>query len=633
MTSRLNRCVLTHLLLFCVLGVPIPSAGQVLAAKKPRISASETQSTEVSEAASEEIQRRAFATSLVNSLAEEARSYGDLALRSRVLARAADTLWEAENETARNLFRRAWASAEIGDAEEITLKTNDNPPPMVIALRRISGRDLRADVLSIVARRDRALGEEFLKTLSDDKNREAKDTIGDAKNAGNNWAGPELAAKRLEVARRLLDDDQVDRALEFAAPVLNQVNANSIGFLSALRRKRPESADQRYSLLLAQAELDPTADANTVSGLSSYAFTPALYITFNALGGATWSQEQMEGNTPPNLPNSIRMRFFQTGASILLRPLPAPDRDSSSAGWSGKYMVIKRLLPLFTQYAADVVPALRAQLADLTSGKLLQEGDQHSALTRGIAPEEASEQTFHNMQERLDHAKNSHERDSIYADAAVALANQGDSRAPDLAAKIDAPNRRTEVVRYVDLKSVLLAIQQKKPFEVSRRSKIGDLTHAQRAWAYTQAARMLMNSEGQRSLEFLVDAADEARRIGANDPDRVHSLINVAKVYVTADQVRAWELMSEASKAANSADSFTGENLQLSLAMATRNGINIVSIGGDDFGLAGVLQSLTKDDLFRSIELARSFKNPSPRAIACLAVAKAVLQEQQHHSK
>jgi len=616
-----------------VLGVPIPSAGQVLAAKKPRISASETQSTEVSEAASEEIQRRAFATSLVNSLAEEARSYGDLALRSRVLARAADTLWEAENETARNLFRRAWASAEIGDAEEITLKTNDNPPPMVIALRRISGRDLRADVLSIVARRDRALGEEFLKTLSDDKNREAKDTIGDAKNAGNNWAGPELAAKRLEVARRLLDDDQVDRALEFAAPVLNQVNANSIGFLSALRRKRPESADQRYSLLLAQAELDPTADANTVSGLSSYAFTPALYITFNALGGATWSQEQMEGNTPPNLPNSIRMRFFQTGASILLRPLPAPDRDSSSAGWSGKYMVIKRLLPLFTQYAADVVPALRAQLADLTSGKLLQEGDQHSALTRGIAPEEASEQTFHNMQERLDHAKNSHERDSIYADAAVALANQGDSRAPDLAAKIDAPNRRTEVVRYVDLKSVLLAIQQKKPFEVSRRSKIGDLTHAQRAWAYTQAARMLMNSEGQRSLEFLVDAADEARRIGANDPDRVHSLINVAKVYVTADQVRAWELMSEASKAANSADSFTGENLQLSLAMATRNGINIVSIGGDDFGLAGVLQSLTKDDLFRSIELARSFKNPSPRAIACLAVAKAVLQEQQHHSK
>jgi len=43
-----------------------------------------------------EAQRRVFAASMVISLATEARSYKDVALRSRVLARAADALWDAD---------------------------------------------------------------------------------------------------------------------------------------------------------------------------------------------------------------------------------------------------------------------------------------------------------------------------------------------------------------------------------------------------------------------------------------------------------------------------------------------------------------------------------------------------------
>jgi hypothetical protein len=43
----------------------------------------------IAEVKSDEDQRRLFAVSIVNSLALEARSYADLALRARVLARAA----------------------------------------------------------------------------------------------------------------------------------------------------------------------------------------------------------------------------------------------------------------------------------------------------------------------------------------------------------------------------------------------------------------------------------------------------------------------------------------------------------------------------------------------------------------
>jgi len=300
--------------------LPLSTLAQTIAEKKLHAKASEKETSKVSEADPVEGERRAFAISLVISIANEARSYSDLALRPRVLARSADVLWNADNTTARALFRRAWEAAEKGDAEDVTVKTKDNPPPMVIALRRASGRDLRSEVLSLAARRDRALGEEFFAKLKNENERELEDSKS-KRQSSDSWSTSEAASKRLQVAGKLLDDGQVERALEFAAPALDQVNAKSIGFLSALRAKSSEAADQRFALFLARAQFDPSSDANTVSGLSSYAFTPGFYVTFNADGGSRWSQGDSINVSAPNLPPALVNRFFEVAGAILLRPL------------------------------------------------------------------------------------------------------------------------------------------------------------------------------------------------------------------------------------------------------------------------------------------------------------------------
>lgn len=613
------------------LSFPVPTTAQTAAEKKPQARPTEKEISKASEADSREAQRRTFAVSLVTSLAGEARSYHDLALRPRVLARAADTLWDADRDTARLLFRRAWEAAEEGDAEAVTLKTKDSPPPMVVALRRLSGRDLRSEVLGLAARRDRALGEQFLAKLKDENERDAKKTNNDVntRNAADSWSVSEATAKRLLLADRLLEDGQVELALEIATPALDDVNANSIGFLSALRAKRPEAADQRFALLLTRAEFEPSSDANTVSGLSSYAFTPGFYVSFSADGGATWKQGDSESSVPPNLPEALRNRFFQVAATVLLRPLPHPDQDFTSSGRTGKSMVLKRLLPLFDQYSPDMAVALRSQLRALTGdGPMRGLGDDNPLMKQGLEPEESAADASEKMQNRLDHARTSRERDRIYGDAAVALGNQGDPHAQDLADKIDDSERRTQVRRYVDFQFVQLAIKKKEASEVVRLAKAGQLTHTQRAWAYTQAAQLLMNSERARSLEYLEEAADEARRIDADDPDRARSLIGVATQFVTVDHVRAWEVLDEAVKAANSADKFTGENVQLNFSvLPTRSGIKISSVTANDFGLAGVIHLLAREDLYRSVDLAKSFKNDAARATAILAVASAVLEK------
>ena len=62
-------------------------------------------------------QRQVVAISLLQTLADEARSFREPKLRARVQARVADAFWETDSERARGLFRKAWEAAEAEDAD------------------------------------------------------------------------------------------------------------------------------------------------------------------------------------------------------------------------------------------------------------------------------------------------------------------------------------------------------------------------------------------------------------------------------------------------------------------------------------------------------------------------------------
>ena len=567
-------------------------------------------------------QRRDFAISAVISLAKDATSFKDLALRPRVLARAADILWDADRVNARGLFLRAWEAAEKGDADEVTIKTKDEPPPMVIALRRLGGHDLRSEVLGLMARRDRSLADEFLgKLRSETELREGKSSARPL----DGWSASEADVKRIEVARRLLNEGLVQQALEIAAPSLNFVNSKSITFLSELRPRNAEAADQQFSLLLHRAALDPAADANTVSGLSSYVFTPGIYITFKADGGATWTQSE-QSIMPPNLPVKLRETFFQVGANILLRRLTPTDQELNSAGRAGTISVIKRLLPFFEQHVPGTATALRAHLTQLTGASPQNSGRyDNPLLTQGIREDTAAD-VLRGLQGQIDYARTSSERDQIYASAAVTLAGRGELEAREVADKIDDSERKSEVRRFVDFQFVQLALKKKEALEAIRLAETGQLTHSQRAFAYTQASRILGEAQPERSLELLDKATDQTLRIENGGIERAVLFVGIAVQLAALDHARAWDIMGRAAQAANACEDFNGENwIRFSLPAAS--GIKTIGIGGENFSLFRVFQLLAKDDLYRSLELTKSFKHDAPRATSILAIASAVLKE------
>ena len=572
-------------------------------------------------------QRRLTAISLLSVLADEAKGYHDQVLSARVLARAADALWESDTERARTLFRRAWDAAESADADSARRMEEDirKQQQTTGSAAVTSPPNLRNEVLRLAARHDRTLGEEFLKKIEEARAREAAN-----KSLNRDpWMASLSQSQRLRLATQLLQDGDTERALQYADQALDSVNIDSMNFLSALREKKAEAADQRFAAMLARAAVDPASDANTVSGLSSYAFTPFFYVAFLPGGGANQIARR-DPTPPPDLPADLRNAFFRTAAQILLRPLPPPDQDTTSAGRTGKYMVIKRLLPLFEQHAPDRVAELRSQMAALSPD--VPERDrtgENRALTRGIVPEDNSRDPMQAMQERLDHAANAAERDAIYADMAAALSGSGDARGRDLVDKIEDTELRQQTRAYVDFEFLDNALQKKDAQEAIRIARSGELTHIQRVWGFTQAARLLMKSDRSRAVELLEEATAEARRIGGSEPERPRALVAIVTGFVEADRSRAWELISEAIKAGNSAEGFTGDDARMTTMLRFKNGVIMKNSNVTDFDLRGVFRSLAKDDLYRAIEIAKSFTGEATRANATLAIARAVLEEKQ----
>lgn len=575
-------------------------------------------------------QRQEVAMALVVTLAEEARSFKDQTRRARVQARAADILWERDQERARELFKRAWESAETADTDAARQRAEDIKRMQAagepVVLR--GGPELRNEVLRIVAKRDQALAEEFLKAFDEAKAKASEET---ATQARRNRPFEQLgSARRLQLAQRLVEEGEVERGWQIAQPALDKVSVESIFFLSTLREKNASLADKGFEGLLARAARDSMSDANTVSGLSSYALTPFFYITFEKTGGANQNQSRRT-TQPPDLPPTLRNSFLKTSFEILMRPLPAPDQDHSTSGHFGKYMVTKRLLPIFEQDAPDLAAALRTQMTALAS--YLPPGsqdDRNRDLTAGLrADDEMESNPSHRMQERLDAAKTSDERDQIYADFAVQLTEKGDPRGRDLVDKIENSELRKTVKAYLDFEWAQYFIRKKDATEAARLAKNGDLTSIQRVWTYTNAAKLLLTSERSQAIDLLEAALAEARRIGNSDPDRARGLTAVATIMADVDLVRAWETLAEVIKAANAADAFTGEDSRMFSRLQTKQMTVINQSTAEDFDLLGLFRLLARADLLRAVQLTKTFTGYVPRAVATLAIAQSVLEKRK----
>jgi hypothetical protein len=433
--------------------------------------------------------------------------------------------------------------------------------------------------------------------------------------------------QRLSVARELMQAGEMERALQFADPVLAMVTMESMNFLTQLREKNATVADARYAALLASSTNNPQADANTVSLLSSYIFTPNLYMIFSGTG--TSSSQSSSTITPAQVAPELRNAFFQTAAAILLRPLPPPgEKDQSSSGLDGKYLVIKRLLPFFEQSAPPaIVESLRGHMSALNAivsdGARRYEEDQ---LNRGLRPERPAADREQSLLDRLERAKTSAERDSIYIQLINLYGRTGDLRAREFASKIEDTEVRKQVQAYTDASLAIYFVEKKMPEQALDMAHRGDLTQIQKTWTLAQTAKLLAKTDKDKATDVVDEAATEARRIDVSDPNLPRALMAVANALKLIDPARMWDATFDAVKAANSAEGFTGEDGEIVLKFQSKGQSSVREDDVPDFDLEGIFKDLALQDYDRAVELARGFQGEGPRAVATIAIARAILE-------
>lgn len=551
-------------------------------------------------------ERQSQARSLLISLASDARSFRDQTLRARSLARIADALWDVDAEQGRTLFRKAWEAAETADRE--------SQEPL----------NLRRQVLTLAARRDRLLAEEFLQKLrADQQETKAEDS------RTNLWDLPEALEQRLSLAESLLRTGDIESALQFADPVLGTVTISTLDFLTQLREKDPAAADRRYAVMLANTGSNILADANTISLLSSYIFTPQMYVTFNADGGPLWSM--MPSPFPPaSVDPRLRLAFFQTAGGVLLRPQPPPEQDQSTAGIAGKYMVIRRLMPLFEQYApTEITEAIRGQFEALNS--IVSDGvrqRENEWVQKGISPEKSLGDQEQPLLDQIERAKTSDERDALYFKLALLALNKEDLKARDYVSKIEESGFRKQAQAWVDWGLAIRAIKKKKIETALELARSGELTHIQRVWILTQSAKLLAKTDRDKALSLLDAATAEARRIEGANLNRPRGLLAIANALRLIEPSRVWDAIFDAVKAANSAENFTGEDGVLSITVNNKSQILGRKFDAlPDFDIKGIFGEVANNDFDRAVQLARGFQGEAPRANATIAICRSVLNE------
>jgi len=557
--------------------------------------------------------RREQARALLFALSGDARDFRDQRLRAYSLARIADALWDVEAEQGRALFREAWDAAQKADRESA------------------GNLNLSGAVLRLTAKRDRLLAEEFLQKLKADEQEAKAETVRNSPPSGSGslWELPGPAEQRLNLAEHLLTIGDIERALQFADPVLGSVTISTMDFLTLLRDKNPAAADRRYAAVLANAGASIQTDANAISVLSSYIFTPHTYVIFNSAGAADFSS--MTTTFPPaQVSPQLRLAFFQTASAVLNRPLPQPEQGQDGAGIVARYMVLKRLMPLFAQQAPrEIVEAMRGQLEALNaqvSEAVRQSQDE--GLQRGVT----SAEQLHGEQEqsllnRVESARTSDERDDLYFQLASLALAKDDPKARDYADKISEDGLRKRTQAWVDAGLAVNAIQKKKVEPALELVRKGELTHIQRVWILTQAAKLLAETDRVRALSLIDEATAEVGRIDDADVDRPRGLLAISNALAMLDPARAWDVALGAIKAANSNEKFTGEGGALNMRAGSKSLISRRTELVPDFDVGGIFGKLASSDYFRAVQLARGFQGEAPRVNATIAIARAVLNE------
>jgi hypothetical protein len=552
--------------------------------------------------------------SRLSALAVESQTF-EPRLRTRIQTRAASLLWNFDRVFAHDLFLKAWEAAESADSDgDVKQQGGDS--------KRITNesREARRAVITAVWQKDPVLAEElFARLTKGDKDTRPDDEGANTASTSQLNELSSMDLERLNMARELLQTGDSSHAAKFAGNLVYRAVIPSLRFLSELRQKNAALADDLYVSLLVGIATDPTADANTVSLLSSYIFTPFVYVTIGSNGFPKIVYNS--GETPvPDIAPRIRSMFLNLAGRVLLRPTPDPTEQRIS------FMVATRMLPLFEQFEPNVAKQIRARLAEVSvaipSG--FKDPELVNRLRKGVTNPDYRE----NVEQILDQAKqltSESMKNRLYVRAAVLAAGQGDRSASQILQEITDEDLRDRVRAYVYMLLAKHALGKKDLEMALEFARTDALSPLERVWIYTQAVQLMRGKSPRKITDVIMEAVVVARRMDAADRNKARALTGVAVELMRNSSQIAKPYLMEALLATNNAPDFDSEDGTLETRLETPAGDWVILDEAPTFLLKNLFRELAKDDFLQALSLSEYLKGKEARSAATIAIAEVTL--------
>ena len=550
-------------------------------------------------AAQQELRQKAL--SLLEDVIKDSELFRHAENRIRVRAAAANALWDQDPARARLIFKEVMA----GLADLLNnLDAGDEPSRP----RMVEGpRQLRRELLGVLARRDPRLARELLRTTRSEE-------------AGARVPRGDVLADRpleLSLAAQIAETDP-GQALEIAEETLpGGLSYELSGLLNVLQSKDPATAARLASQIVVKLRTEKLAESDVarqvaVSVLRLAAQTPA-------------DDGKGPKSAPPLLDAQAMSELIERLAAEALRP------NSTSPELLG---VLLELMPTVEKYA----PARAAQLRRRTQGK-----EAAGEVAQVIPAVDSDWNKYQPVLEKgtideiLAAAADAPEgmRDMFYQHAARKVLEEGDAaRARQIINEhVKEPSQRKHMLAELDEQATYLAARQGN-LEQARKLIATLRTNEERVLALVQLAEGAAGKGDKKLALALLDEAQELTSGRAKNSKQLLSQVAVARAYGQLDAARALSILEPVVDQLNELLAagvvlgafFVEELVQDDEIMMEP----LTSIAGEIANTyLGDLAALAHADFDRTRALADRFQRPEVRSIMRLLVAQSVLTARQ----
>jgi hypothetical protein len=573
------------------------------------------------------LQRRAKAINLVNSVTSDAPKWENKETAIRVLAEAADLLWDEDEISSRSWLQKAW---------DLTSKVEEkrNDETMRQFWRGSYRSKLKSIALEVAARRDSKLADKFLRQLQNETE------SGDSERGAFDDRTTQ-SEQLLRIALGLIESNPALAASLAERSLADGVSFNFQTVLVLLKQRDINLANRLFDAAVARVSANPNTQLSELQILQSFLFSPGL-VSANGANGQT-ILAFVAGQNPNAAPmvDAVRARNFLTAAHRILFAQQLPVDETSAVKFSQDFVLLSNTLaPHFRSYAPDLSVAVAAKTAQFAAKlpknrSLTATDEKQDESAKTLSPEKLYQKRIDELEAKAETENDPIAKKLAFAEAALNTNAEDFERGRFLAGKIEEEQLREEVLAFIFYRAALtylekgeidkaIELSKKTPQSLNRAVALISIAHqltTQKAKVNEEKWQAEMRR--QQAIDLLFEAEKSFKRDEIS-ADTARVLLGRVAVLALLDKSQAQNAFSEAIATINKVESFEPTD-----AAAPRLGLEgfgtsrfTVPRLSNGYGFRNALKPLIEDNFDVTIGSINNALSPSVRGACLLEAAR-----------